>query len=79
MEEIFCWNVEVSSCEIEKYVYADFKNCCFFRSDTHEVITMSDVFYEDYQIHCEVGGPELKSDTNSESENDGGFLVKEFV
>ena len=40
---------------------------------------MSDVFYEDSQIHCEVGGPELKSDTNSESENDGGFLVKEFV
>ena len=40
---------------------------------------MSDVFYEDSQIHCEVVGPELKSDTNSESENDGGFLVKEFV
>lgn len=31
---------------------------------------MSDVFYEDYQIHSEVGGPELKSDTNSESEHD---------
>ena len=31
---------------------------------------MSDVFYEDSQIHCEVVGPELKSDTNSESEND---------
>lgn len=40
---------------------------------------MSDVFYEDYQMYSEVGGPELKSDTNSESENDGGFLVKEFV
>jgi hypothetical protein len=40
---------------------------------------MSDVFYEDFQIHSEVGGPELKCVTNSESENDGGFLVKELV